>query len=196
MKAVVLDEAGALRARLRGRRGRRARDQRPQCVCRLRDPDRAQQGLWLEPSDGRRWLNTGDLGRQDADGYFYLTGRKKELIIRGGHNIDPASIEEPLHRAPGRADCRGGRPPRCARGRTAGRLRAAQARRRATEEELLSFARDQIGERAAMPKAIRHRGGHAADRRRQDLQARAEAARDRGCARRGAAQRRTYRSAR
>src|SRR6202008_3681668 len=40
------------------------------------------------------WLNTGDLGRQDADGYFWLAGRLKELIIRGGHNIDPAIIEE------------------------------------------------------------------------------------------------------
>ena len=52
------------------------------------------------PAMAQRWLNTGDLGRQDADGYFYLTGRKKELIIRGGHNIDPASIEEPLHQHP------------------------------------------------------------------------------------------------
>ena len=77
----------------------------------------------------RRWLNTGDLGRQDADGYFYLTGRKKELIIRGGHNIDPASIEEPLHRHPAVQTRRRGRPARRARRRAAGGLRAAQARR-------------------------------------------------------------------
>ncbi len=37
---------------------------------------------------------------QDGDGYFCLTGRKKELIIRGGHNIDPAVIEQPLHQHP------------------------------------------------------------------------------------------------
>ena len=46
------------------------------------------------------WLNSGDLGRFDAEGRLWLTGRAKDLIIRGGHNIDPAEIEEALSSHP------------------------------------------------------------------------------------------------
>jgi len=56
-------------------------------------------GIWLE-IDGARWFNSGDLGRMDEGGYLWLTGRKKELIIRGGHNIDPAMIEGPIYDHP------------------------------------------------------------------------------------------------
>jgi fatty-acyl-CoA synthase len=113
------------------------------------------KGLWIDAGDGQRWLNTGDLGRQDADGYFYLTGRKKELIIRGGHNIDPAAIEQPLHQHPavliaaavGRPDAHAGEVP----------VAYVQLKpgADAAEEDLLTFARNHVGERAAVPKAIR-----------------------------------------
>src|SRR3981189_2472876 len=49
---------------------------------------------------GDGWLITGDLGRIDADGYVFVTGRAKDVIIRGGHNIDPALIQEPLLQSP------------------------------------------------------------------------------------------------
>jgi fatty-acyl-CoA synthase len=112
-------------------------------------------GIWMELGDGGRWLNTGDLGRCDPDGYFWLTGRKKELIIRGGHNIDPAAIEEPLHRHPAvQIAAAVGRPDM-----HAGELPVAYVQLKpgttATEAELAEFLRHEINERAALPKAIR-----------------------------------------
>jgi fatty-acyl-CoA synthase len=46
------------------------------------------------------WVNSGDLGRLDADGHLWITGRAKDLVIRGGHNIDPAPIEEIMFQHP------------------------------------------------------------------------------------------------
>ncbi len=46
------------------------------------------------------WVNSGDLGRLDEDGYLWITGRAKDLVIRGGHNIDPAPIEEVFFQHP------------------------------------------------------------------------------------------------
>lgn len=117
------------------------------------------QGLWIERPNERgeleRWLNTGDLGRQDAEGYFWLTGRKKELIIRGGHNIDPKLIEEALHAHPavalaaavGRPDAHAGEVPV-----VHVQLRPGRA---ATEAELMQHAQSHVAERAARPKHVR-----------------------------------------
>lgn len=114
------------------------------------------RSAFLDTGDGRgRWLNTGDLGYQDADGFFWLTGRQKELIIRGGHNIDPRQIEEPMHRHPAVALAAAvGRPdPRV------GELPVVYVELKpgatATSEELLAFARTNIAEQAAIPKQIR-----------------------------------------
>ncbi len=58
-------------------------------------------GMAESPIDGEGWLHTGDLGRVDADGYLWITGRSKEIIIRGGENIAPAAVEEALTALPG-----------------------------------------------------------------------------------------------
>ncbi|MEU8651445.1 long-chain fatty acid--CoA ligase [Streptomyces sp. NPDC048737] len=46
------------------------------------------------------WLRTGDLARQDEDGYLFVVDRKKDLVIRGGYNVYPREIEEVLHEHP------------------------------------------------------------------------------------------------
>ena len=51
------------------------------------------------------WLTTGDVGYLAADGRLTLTGREKDLIVRGGHNIDPAAIEDVANRFPGVQIC-------------------------------------------------------------------------------------------
>jgi fatty-acyl-CoA synthase len=102
-----------------------------------------------------KYLRTGDLGRVDEDGYLWITGRAKDLIIRGGHNIDPAEIEEALLGHPavgfagaiGQPDSHAGEVP-CAfvelvEGATA------------TPEELIAHCKEHVKERAAQPKHIK-----------------------------------------
>lgn len=111
------------------------------------------QGIWVDEG-AHRWFNTGDLGRRDEDGYLWITGRQKELIIRGGHNIDPKSIEEALARHPAVAVAAAvGRPDI-----HAGELPVAyvelKPRQKVSEEDLLAFATAEILEKAAIPKSI------------------------------------------
>lgn len=111
------------------------------------------RGIWPQgPQAG--WFNTGDLGRQDADGYFWLTGRKKELIIRGGHNIDPAAIEEPLYRLPGVQMAASVGQPDPHAGEVPVAYVQLQKGADLTEEQILEHAKREIGERAAIPKEI------------------------------------------
>jgi long-chain acyl-CoA synthetase len=64
------------------------------------------KGYWqrreatAEAIDSAGWFKTGDLGRVDEDGYFFIVDRKKEMIIRGGFNVYPREIEEVLYEHP------------------------------------------------------------------------------------------------
>ncbi|MBU2993982.1 acyl-CoA synthetase [Octadecabacter sp. 1_MG-2023] len=102
----------------------------------------------------RQYLRTGDLGRIDEDGYLWITGRAKDLIIRGGHNIDPAEIEEALagHHdvafagAIGQPDAHAGEVPAAFVELVDGAT--------TTVKELLDHAKRHIHERAAYPKHL------------------------------------------
>ncbi len=112
------------------------------------------ENIWVGLEDGERWYNTGDQGRMDESGYLWLTGREKELIIRGGHNIDPRQIEEPFYNyegveiaaAVGRPDARVGEVPVL--------YVQPERKKELTVDELMRYAETSISERAAVPKEI------------------------------------------
>ncbi|MDB5982615.1 MAG: AMP-binding protein [Pseudomonas sp.] len=111
------------------------------------------RGLWIN-INGQRWLNTGDLGRQDEQGYFWLTGRKKELIIRGGHNIDPKQIEEALQAHPAVALAAAIGSPDAYSGEVPVAYVQLRPGHACNAGELEAFAHLNISERAAVPKRI------------------------------------------
>lgn len=99
-------------------------------------------------------LRTGDLGRIDPDGFIWITGRAKDLIIRGGHNIDPAEIEDALAGHPdvalsgaiGQPDAHSGELPcvyvELIDGATT------------TNKKLRAYLKEHVEERAAIPKYV------------------------------------------
>ena len=101
-----------------------------------------------------RFLRTGDLGRLDTDGYLWITGRAKDLIIRGGHNIDPAEIEEAMAGHPAVAFAGAiGQPDSFAGELPCVYLELVDGAE-ADLDDLMAYARAHIHERAAVPKYI------------------------------------------
>jgi fatty-acyl-CoA synthase len=109
---------------------------------------------WVVDAGGKRWFNSGDLARYDEDGYLWLAGRAKDLIIRGGHNIDPQMIEERLCEHPdvvlaaavGQPDAHAGEVPLA--------YVVLREGSTATAQSLREFAAVRIPERAAVPVRI------------------------------------------
>jgi len=90
------------------------------------------------------WLHTGDLGYQDQDGYFFISGRKKEMIIRGGENIYPKEIEEVLYKHPGVLDAAVVGLPDKVWGEEVGAFIVPKPGQTMTEPELIEYCKSRI----------------------------------------------------
>jgi fatty-acyl-CoA synthase len=116
--------------------------------------DTHNKTLWVTTPAGEKMVRTGDLGMMDSNGYLSLCGRQKELIIRGGHNIDPKMIEDVaaahpevlLAAAIPRPDAYSGELPVL--------YLTLVENSTISNAELESFMKANVPERAAMPKII------------------------------------------
>jgi len=114
----------------------------------IRGPN-VMKGYWGKPGataeaipDG--WFRTGDLARVDEDGYFFIVGRQKELIIRGGYNVYPREIEEALHEHQAVAEVAVIGIPHAELGEEVGAAVTLKPGTAATPAELRAFARERV----------------------------------------------------
>jgi long-chain acyl-CoA synthetase len=108
------------------------------------------RGYWERPEemaavlspDG--WLYTGDMARQDGDGYFYIVDRKKDLIIAGGFNIYPREVEEALYEHPGVLEAVVCGVPDSYRGETVKAYIVLKPGHTVTAEEIIAFCKERL----------------------------------------------------
>jgi long-chain acyl-CoA synthetase len=107
------------------------------------------KGYWQRPEATAEairggWFRTGDMGRVDEDGYFYIVDRKKDLIIRGGYNVYPREIEEVLYEHPAVAEAAVIGLPHSSLGEEVGAAVALKPGAAITAEELRDFVKSQV----------------------------------------------------
>ena len=90
------------------------------------------------------WLYTGDVARKDADGYFYIVDRKKDLIIAGGYNIYPREVEEVLFECPKVREAGVIGVPDSYRGETVKAFVVLKEGAVADSDEVIAFCRDRL----------------------------------------------------
>ncbi|GAX90157.1 long-chain-fatty-acid--CoA ligase [Effusibacillus lacus] len=107
------------------------------------------KGYWNNPEETRAalregWLYTGDIAMMDEDGYYYIVGRKKELIITGGLNVYPKEVEEVLYQHPAVQEAAVVGIPDSYRGEAVKAYVVPKQGQSVTEEELIDFCRSQL----------------------------------------------------
>ena len=113
--------------------------------------DNVMKGYYKAPAqtaeafDAEGWLHTGDIGHLDADGFVFVTGRIKELIIKGGENIAPREIDEALLKHPCVLEAAAVGVPDASYGQEILACVVAKPGQATTEAELLAFCRAELG---------------------------------------------------
>ena len=111
------------------------------------------QGYWQRPEEtaatlaqygGQTWLKTGDMATMDADGYFRIVDRKKDLIIAGGFNIYPREVEEILMTHPAVLEAAAVGIPDEYRGESVHAVVALKSGQTVTDKELIAHCREQL----------------------------------------------------
>src|SRR5882724_461096 len=116
------------------------------------------QGYWNQPKETKKafrgnWLLTGDVGYRDADGYYYITDRKKDMLLVNGINVYPREIEEVIYHFPGVKEAAVIGVPDARRGEQPVAFVAAAEGQTLDEKALLQFIRSKLADYKA-PKQI------------------------------------------
>src|SRR5512136_184311 len=111
----------------------------------IRGPQ-VMKGYWNRPEETSRtlrngWLYTGDIAKMDADGYFFIVDRKKDMIICGGYNVYPREIEEVLYQHPKIQEACALGVPDPYRGETVKAFVVLKEKEQATPEEIIEYCR-------------------------------------------------------
>ncbi len=117
-------------------------------------------GYWNQPEETARvmrggWLLTGDIGHRDADGYYYITDRKKDMLLVNGINVYPREIEEIIYQFPGIKEAAVIGVPDARRGEHPVAFVALQEEAILDDKALLHFIRDRMAD-YKVPKRVIH----------------------------------------
>ncbi|MCW2759261.1 MAG: lcfB [Nocardioidaceae bacterium] len=111
--------------------------------------DNVMKGYWGKPEETEKaiqdgWFLSGDMAKQDEDGYFFIVDRKKDLIIRGGYNVYPREVEEALYEHEDVAEVAVVGIPHDDLGEEVGAAVALKSGKKVSEDDLKAFAKERL----------------------------------------------------